>query len=440
MKKIYLSLIALLFTTLLIAQNNDFNNQGGDLLWSNAANWSLSVVPNTTNTGQVRLPLLVESLVDTDVTIKKIQTIFSSSGDVAVAGSSILTIDAGANAVFGIENVSGNDVSLIFKGSVTINNTTTVGISNTLMRNQNGSGNSIIFSDVSVLTLNTPLETRTGSSNNFSFNGSLAGTAPLRLSANTISTFGATSNNTGFEGDLVWVGANASVIVNTSENNIFIPVERKIQINATGGSIEINEGNVYQGNISINGSNTFVFDVNKNQSSMGSITFAGGAADGTLNLDIDDNVTELFFANSAEVEWNTGTLNITGFKEGVLKFGTDNTGLTAAQLTQITADGVGSGQTLALDSDGSLILASSLAIDDHDYQSKGRLSFPSVISNENLQIKVPITAYKIFNILGQKVQSVSRNNKFQEINVSNLKAGIYILTIEGKVSERFIKQ
>tara|TARA_B110000503_G_scaffold55458_1_gene89005 strand:+ start:9498 stop:10835 length:1338 start_codon:yes stop_codon:yes gene_type:complete len=445
MKKFYLSLALLMSTFLGFAQNINFNNGGGDLLWSNPNNWDLSVIPAATNT--VRLSSLAESLVDQNFTVLKIQTTFeigasSTATDkiAAVAGGSILTIDAAANAVFGIENASNNDVNFIFKGNLTINNTTTAGISNTLMRNQNGSGNAMVFSNGSVLTLNTPLETRTGSNNNFSFNGSLAGTAPLRVNANTISTFGATSNNTGYEGDFVWVGANASVIVNTADSNTFLPTDRKIQVNAIGGSIQVNTVNVFRGNTAINGDRSFTFDVNKNQNAIGTITFDGGTADGTLNLDIDDSVTELFFANSAEVEWNTGTLNIIGFKEGVIKFGTDNSGLTATQLTQITADGVGSGQALALETDGTLVVASSLSIEDYDYQSKGRLSFPSVISNEKLQIKVPITEYKIFNILGQKVQSVSRNNEFQEINVSNFKAGIYILTIEGKASERFIKQ
>ena len=165
-----------------------------------------------------------------------------------------------------------------------------------------------------------------------------------------------------------------------------------------------------------------------------------GSGNGTLNLDIDNSVTELYFADNSGLDWQTGTLNITGFKEGLVKFGTDNSGLTAAQLLQITADGTASGQTLALEADGTLVLASSLSIEDYDYQSKGRLTFPSIITNENLQIKVPITSYKIFNTLGQQVQSFENEKEFQEISTSNLKAGIYIINIEGKVSERFIKQ
>ena len=64
MKKNYVTFLALLFTAIGFAQNNDFNNAGGDFLWSNTANWSQGAVPNTTNTGQVRLNALVESFVD----------------------------------------------------------------------------------------------------------------------------------------------------------------------------------------------------------------------------------------------------------------------------------------------------------------------------------------------------------------------------------------
>jgi hypothetical protein len=229
------------------------------------------------------------------------------------------------------------------------------------------------------------------------------------------------------------------VTVNTADNGVFVPSGQKIQSNADNCSIIINGANVYQGNIGVDGTRTLTFEANKNQNSMGEIQFTGSGT-GILNLDIDNSVTELFFVDNSGLDWSSGTLNIIGFKEGVLKFGTDNTGLTAAQLTQITADGAGSGETLALNTDGTLVLATSLSIEDFNYESKGRLTFPSLINNQNLQIKVPITSYKIFNTLGQQVQSFENNKEFQEISTSNLKAGIYIINIEGKVSERFIKQ
>jgi len=193
------TLACLICSTFLFAQNNDFNNGGGDLLWSNSANWTLGVVPNTTNTGQVRLPLLVESLVDTDITIKKIQNLFGTSGNVFVSGDATLILNPDTANFAAIDNVSNNDVTLSFKGNVEINNPAGF----TLIKNTNGASNNIEFADGSTLTLTTNLST-TGGSNNagFSFNGSLAGDGNLRFGANTTSTFGSTSSNDGYLGEL----------------------------------------------------------------------------------------------------------------------------------------------------------------------------------------------------------------------------------------------
>jgi hypothetical protein len=439
MKKNYLSLLLLLCTTIVLAQNNDFNNGGGDFLWSNTANWTLNVVPNTTNTGQVRLPLVVESLVDVNVTIKKIQTTFSTSGDAPVAGNAVLTIDAGANAVFGIENVSDNDIDMIFKGNVTINNSTSDGIKNTLMRNQNGNTNDvngIIFDNGSVLTLETPLEARAGSGGDvYEFNGTLAGTSVLRVSGNTTSNFGSTSDNSAFEGDFVWVGANASMFVNTADNGVFLPVDRKIQINGADGFIEVNGENVFQGNISINGSNSFLFSPTKNQNSMGTITFAGGSADGTLNIDVLNTVTTLAFADNSATDWGSGTVNITGYQEGVFRFGTDSNGLTPAQLAQISVDG--SGGAVALDSDGYLVNASSLSTEDVELESKP-IAYPTLASS-TIFFSKPQENVKVFDLNGKLVLQNQAANQL-EINVSSLTRGLYFIVFDNKKTEKFIKQ
>ena len=353
MKNNYIFICLLLISTsILTAQNNDFNNGGGDLLWSNTANWSLGVVPNTTNTGQVRLLLNSESLVNTPITIKKIQNTFGTTVSTPLGGASILTIDPGANNAYGFENVSDSDVNMIFNGLVTINNTGS-GTTQTLMRNQNGNTNdtnSIVFGGGSTLTLTTNLELRTGTGgDNFNFNGTLAGSAALRISANTTATFGSTTNNTGFTGSIVYIGNPGLVVVNAADNNVFMPSGQKIQVNATGGEVELNGANVYQGNITVGGTNSFTMDLNKNQNSIGTVILS---ASGTLNLDVDATVTELAFADNSASSWGTGTINITGFKDGVIRFGTSNSGLTSAQLSQITVDDGSNG--LALDSNGYL--------------------------------------------------------------------------------------
>ena len=120
MKQKFFSLLLLFSAISFLAQNNDFNNGGGDQLWSNTANWSLGVVPNTTNTDQVRLTLNTESQVNTPITIKKIQNTFGTSVNTPLGGASILTIDPGANNAYGFDNVSNSDVNMIFNGKITV--------------------------------------------------------------------------------------------------------------------------------------------------------------------------------------------------------------------------------------------------------------------------------------------------------------------------------
>ena len=342
MKNTYLMLVCLLCTTFLFAQNNDFNNNGGDLLWSNPLNWSLGAVPSAANT--VRLPLIVTSQVDTDVTVKKIQTTFATSGDASVGGASTLTINPAVLNAYAVENVSNNNVTLGFNGNVTLNNS--AGFSR--MRHANGTNNTIEFASGSVFTLNSPLEIFTGSSMNFNFNGSLAGSGNFRLSANTSATFGSTSSNPNYTGEFVFL-LNSVLTVNTADNNVFYN-GFKLQANGNNASIVLNGANVLASNIAISANNAFTVNANKNQSSLGTISLGDNS---TMNLVVGNEVTNLSFANNSATTWNAGTLNITGFQSGVIRFGTDATGLSEAQLLQIVADnGV---TTVVLDENGYLV-------------------------------------------------------------------------------------
>ena len=351
MKSKIVFITCILCSTFMFAQNNDFNFNGLDLLWSNPANWSLNAVPNTTNTGQVRLPLLLESQVDVDVAIKKIQNTFATPGDVPVGGAQTLTINPGTGGAFGIENVSNSDVSLIFKGKVNIDNSAGVN-SFTFIRNQNGNTNDvndIVFESSSTLTLLSNFGVEEGNGgNSFVFNGTLAGNKNLRFGANTTSTFGSTATGIGYTGELVFL-LNSSVIVNTADDNIFYN-GFKLQVNGSNTSIEINGANVLESRIVVGGGNTFTFTANKNQSNLERINLNNGS---TLNLVVGNEVTNISFLENASLSWGTGIVNITGFKEGVIRVGTDNTGLSAGQLSQITADN--GGKTLELDANGYLV-------------------------------------------------------------------------------------
>lgn len=391
MKKIYLLLICLCCSSFLFAQNNDFNNGGGDFLWSNAANWTLGAVPVSVNTVRSSID---GSIVDSNYTISKIQNIFGTNNDVNFEGLSVLTINPNVANGYGIENVSSSDVSLIFNGNVNINNPSGF----TRFRNLNGSANILEFEAASLLTLTTNLEIFSGSNNSgFIFNGTIEGTGNFRLGANTSVTFGNSVSNASYSGELVQL-ANSSIIVNTNDNVVFYG-GLKIQVNGDDASTTLNGENVFNSGITVGGSNTFTFNVNKNQNSMTNIVFQG---DGALNMVIDNSVTNLSFADNSTNAWNTGTLNITGFTEGVIRFGTDDTALTTTQLSQITADN--GGQQLALDSSGFLVNIGSL---NHDFTNSGGdfiWSNPAnwsvgVVPNSNTkETRLPLTVESIVDV------------------------------------------
>jgi hypothetical protein len=436
MNKNYFFLVLLLCNTILFAQNNDFNNNGEDLLWSNPANWSLTAIPTSTNT--VRLPFLLESLVNKDFTVLKIQTTSatgaSSTAEIkkaVVAGTNTLTVDAGNPNGIGIQNNSANNVDFSFKGKVIINNSS-AGF--TRMNNANGANNSITFQEDSELTLQTGLDLANNGSggDNFNFNGTITGSANLRLTGTTINTFGSTSSNADYTGQIVFIGSS-QLIVNTVDNNTFYNGE-KIQVNANNASVVLNGENVFGAGVNVGGANTFSFSANKNQNSMKTVTFTGA---GTLNMTIDNSVTNLSFENSSEATWEAGsTLNITNYQEGVLRFGTDNTGLTSNQLTKIVIDGVS--DSVGLNGEGYLVNKTSLSINDFNENAVTPIAYPTLAS-DNIYFKKLQNNVKIFDLNGKMIlenQSINQS----EIAINSLTNGIYLIIFDNKKIEKFIKQ
>ena len=427
MKTNYFTLVCVLCTSFLIAQNNDFNNQGGDLLWSNPLNWSLGEVPSTANAEAVRLPLLLESNVDADFTIKKIQNIFGVLGNGTVGGSGSITFNPGVLNAYAIENVSNNNVNLSFRGNLVVNNS--AGFSR--IRNLNGTSNALEFRDTSVLTLTTPLEIFAGSSNDIRFNGTLAGSANLRLAANTAATFGSTSSNPDYTGEIVFL-LNSVMTVNTADDNVFYNGP-KIQVNGSNSSIVLNGANVFASNIVIGGSAAFTFTANKNQSGLRAITISNN---GTLNLAIGSEVTNLTFEDNSTFPWNAGTVNITGFQNGIVRFGTTNEGLTAEQLAQIVADN--SEGALALDENGFLVEASTLSINDFDSE-KANPIIKSTFVNNQIDFSTPQNSVQIIDMSGRVLFNSNAVNQ-TDISIAFLQSGQYLAVFENKVIERFIKK
>lgn len=418
-------------TSISFAQNIDFNNGGGDFLWSNTANWSTNAVPTSVNTARFLTP--IESIVDQDFTIKKVQSGFGPNADFSVAGTNTLTLDVAVNNSIAIENASGNGIKFSFKCNIDINNTVTAP-NNTYIRNSNSVSNSIEFESGSLLTLTTPLITNVpnaSSGPNFYFNGSLAGNANISFGSLSINTFGSTAANSAYTGTLICF-SNAQVIVNTADDAVFYSGP-KIQVNGTGSSLTLNGANVFAAGITVGAANVYNFNVNKNQNNMGAIIFSDA---GTLNMAIGNDVTNLTFANNSASPWNTGTLNITNFTEGVVRFGTDNTGLTSDQLSKIVVDGTGG--AVALNSEGYLVNAVPTSVSELEINAINPIAYPTLTSDMLYFNKIQKNV-KILNLNGKLLHHNTSKNQ-SEIGVDFLPAGFYFIVFDNQIVEKFLRK
>ena len=107
-------------------------------------------------------------------------------------------------------------------------------------------------------------------------------------------------------------------------------VKAKYIITAKSNTITLNTADFLDANLQMNGAAELALNVNANQANLKQIVFsAATTAKLKLNMTADTQVT---FENSSAQNWGTGTIEIIGFQEGKIKFGTSNTALTATQL------------------------------------------------------------------------------------------------------------
>ena len=160
-----------------------------------------------------------------------------------------------------------------------------------------------------------------------------------------------------------------------------------------------------------------------------------------LNLTIDNAVTAINFDESDNLTFDVGAVvNITGFKENVFRFGTDNNGLTTTQLSQFVADGAGLGKSLELDSQGYLIVAATASNSHTEYLN---VRLKSNVVKEELEIigDAFIEEVEVFDLSGNLILSNLTDEK--TLNVAQLSPGVYIAKIktsETYLSMKFVKE
>ena len=308
-----------------------FNNAGGDNLWSNAANWSPGIP--TADTAKVTID--ADLIVDSSKTVAQIKTNNASSAasvTITATNSSVLTV-TGSGVTQPIQN-NKKSSSFIFNLPVVFDSE---GGTETLRFN-NGTQD-ITFS--SSLTLNDPLTVSgTNKNHDLNLNGSLLGSANLIFGAKTQANFGSAYDGSSYAGTLTTAGGAAStnnqvtIISNVADDGTFLKSAGSLNVTKDGASITVNGANTLKGNIAI-GDFSPTLTINKNQSAIGTITMGSG----TLNLALATDVTSAAFADNSSSDWGTGSLVITGAADNEVSFGTDASGITAAQLAQITMSG-----------------------------------------------------------------------------------------------------
>lgn len=463
MKKIYtiLFLTAFGISPMVNAQTwAGFTNAGGDALWSNDTNWTVdgggSLIDNL-NIDIYEGP--ENATLDEDYTAKQFRIPGNKMESFTLTGNNKLTIniadgsqsnsDTGVKAIF---NESANPTNLFLECDVTIANSepSTGGNFNavSVLSTVNGAS-SVNFAAGKTLELSGTASTSFWGPGAFHVNGNITGTQGILVGGSSgggkLFLGGSTSDISNYTGTLTL--ANESELTLNSNGSSTIN-NLKVQLNGTTGKLTLESENVLNPTeirVSTKAGQAFILNmfVNANQTLQG-IKIKGDGS--TLNLNIGSGVTSVAFGDN-NANWHANSkINIIGYKEGVVKFGTDGTGLNGgAYLANITINGVvpSAGDPLSLDSNGNLVGASDLVLAIKDHTAFGFSMYPNPVKDRlNFNSQELLASVKAYDLLGKEVLSIQQPRN--GIQVSALNRGLYILKIEAQngsvISRKFIKK
>lgn len=338
MKKLLpLLIICQLFALAGYAQVPVFTNVGaGNNFYSNAENWTDGLKPVANDQAQFN----ATATLDESATLTQIRSAALIAG--LSEGEGVLTLTGAGLAVDIQQQAPSAGGEFLIDANVLFTSTEVVGQS--LFR-VNGEDGIITFGPNSDLNLGNSIRL-VGNGNpavngQFNFNGVLRGTGAIQVGARASVTYGESSDNSNFKGDLVFVFSGATVTANNAANNVFVPVAQKIQINNSNGTLILNGANIYRGGLTVGGANTLRLEVNANQPNIDNLQMSGA---GELTIALGDDMDMLHFGDLSGDEegslWNAGaTITIENFQSGAIRFGTNSEGLTAAQINQINIGG-----------------------------------------------------------------------------------------------------
>ncbi len=234
------------------------------------------------------------------------------------------------NSVF-IINPTANSAKLVIDCKVKVASSGAGGVSNIFLTNN--SGHTMEFGSNSVLDISPTnggdLLAHSVNGGTYNFMGSIIGTKGLMFST-SLTTYNFLPGATVGSGvTLRFYNSGGTVNVNMNDNELLYSGTIWA---SNDGTLNVNATNSLASNLTVSGGKKLTLNVNKSLSGMKSITL--GVPGDILFMTMATNKTISFDAQTDT--WGTGKLQITGFVPGKIRFGTDNTGLSAAQLAQIT--------------------------------------------------------------------------------------------------------
>ncbi len=216
-------------------------------------------------------------------------------------------------------------------------------------------------------------------------------------------------------------------------------------ITAKSNTITLNTANYLDANVQMNAGSELTINVNANQANLKQIVFSGatGTTNATtaklkLNMAVDTQVT---FSDSSLQDWGTGTMEITGFVGGRIRFGNSNSALTSTQLGLIRDIDVPS-RLFGLDALGYLVDSSTLGTNDVEFANNSISLYPNPANDVlNISSSDSIAKIEVFDMQGR---NVATNNNASNVNVVSLGKGVYIIKVVQEngsfITKQFIKE
>jgi hypothetical protein len=161
-------------------------------------------------------------------------------------------------------------------------------------------------------------------------------------------------------------------------------------------------------------------------------------------LNISNTPHNIAFANSSSATWDTTkTITIKGWTgtagasgtNGRVFFGNDASGLTLAQLSQISFQGYSGATILA---SGEVVPTSSLGIQKQDRTDFKYFPNP-VIDSINISSNTSIISVAVYSLLGQKVLIATPNANSARIDMSNLSSSTYLIEVTTEGNKETLK-